>query len=242
MNLSPDSMRKVLSFMDDISSHREPDLTHWLSSFESTFGYSQSLLWSCDKNLSIHCITSRNIEQRAIEEYDQYFYSLDLLAPKVVSPMLKEGRVLRLRDIVPGAAYEKNPYYHDYMLKYQHYHLMTVYLVSGQRVVGLIDLIRSKNEAPFSDEEVMKLEFIARFLSQRLEMYKQTVPFFAENTQVQLTRKEKEILEYVRKGYSNEEISAQLYISVNTVKTHLLNLYRKTGASNRTELSYKMIL
>ena len=239
MDLSPISLRKVLSLIDEIS-YGEPDVMKWLSSFESTFGYSQSVFWSCDKNLSITCIGSNNIDKRAIDEYDRYYHRFDVLAPKVAYPLLRERHVLRLLDLVPADAYEKNPYYHEYMAKYMHHHLMTVYLVSGQQVLGLIDFIRPKKEPPFSDQEVMNLEILARFLSQRLESYKHAAPLSGEFTHALLTPKEKEVLDYVRRGYSNDEISTHLHISINTVKTHLLNLYRKTGVSNRTELSYKI--
>jgi DNA-binding CsgD family transcriptional regulator len=238
MDLSSESLRKVLSVIDEIS-HKEPDVMKWLSCFEKTFGYSQSLYWSCDKNLSLTCTTSHNIDKRAIEEYDQYYHKMDLLAPKVAYSMLRERHVLRLLDLVPAEAYEKNPYYYEYMAKYKHHHLMTMYLVSGHQVLGLIDFIRPKNEPPFSDQDVMKLEILSRFLSQRLESFKHSVPVIGQFSQLLLTPKEMEVLDHVRKGYSNDEISAQLHISINTVKTHLLNLYRKTGVSNRTELSYK---
>ncbi|MED3564151.1 LuxR C-terminal-related transcriptional regulator [Bacillus xiapuensis] len=53
-----------------------------------------------------------------------------------------------------------------------------------------------------------------------------------------LTTKEQDILAYITKGYTNEEVSKELYISVNTVKRHLQNIYRKLGVKNRTSLSY----
>jgi PAS domain S-box-containing protein len=52
-----------------------------------------------------------------------------------------------------------------------------------------------------------------------------------------LTRKEKEIAKFVMKGFSNKRISNELFISENTVKTHLANLFNKLSVSNRLELA-----
>lgn len=52
----------------------------------------------------------------------------------------------------------------------------------------------------------------------------------------QLTKREMDILRLVSKGSSNTEISDTLYISYNTVKFHMKNLYGKLGAKNRINL------
>jgi DNA-binding NarL/FixJ family response regulator len=50
-----------------------------------------------------------------------------------------------------------------------------------------------------------------------------------------LSDRETAILESVARGLSNREIGRELWISEQTVKFHLRNLYRKLGVSNRTE-------
>lgn len=51
-----------------------------------------------------------------------------------------------------------------------------------------------------------------------------------------LTEREKEILTWVAKGYSNKEISERLLISVKTVETHKSNLMEKLGLKTRPDL------
>jgi DNA-binding CsgD family transcriptional regulator len=51
-----------------------------------------------------------------------------------------------------------------------------------------------------------------------------------------LTKREAEIAEYVCQGLSNKRISETLFISLNTVETHLKNIFKKTGITNRTSL------
>ena len=50
-----------------------------------------------------------------------------------------------------------------------------------------------------------------------------------------LSDREIEILQLVSQGKSNKEIAAELFISVNTVKVHMANIFTKIGVSSRTE-------
>ena len=52
-----------------------------------------------------------------------------------------------------------------------------------------------------------------------------------------LTRREREILSLVAEGHSNRELARMLWVTEQTVKFHLSNIYRKLDVSNRTEAS-----
>jgi DNA-binding NarL/FixJ family response regulator len=52
-----------------------------------------------------------------------------------------------------------------------------------------------------------------------------------------LTRREQEILTHVSEGMANAEIARQLWVSEQTVKFHLSNIYRKLNVTNRTQAS-----
>lgn len=49
-----------------------------------------------------------------------------------------------------------------------------------------------------------------------------------------LSTREVELLELLTTGLSNQQIARQLFISVATVKTHLVHIYQKLGVDNRT--------
>ncbi len=52
-----------------------------------------------------------------------------------------------------------------------------------------------------------------------------------------LTRREFEILQLVAEGHSNSQLARMLWVTEQTVKFHLSNIYRKLDVSNRTEAS-----
>lgn len=52
-----------------------------------------------------------------------------------------------------------------------------------------------------------------------------------------LTESERKVVELAVEGLSNPRIAQQLFLSTNTVKTHLLRAYRKLGVRSRAELS-----
>src|SRR5262249_2595781 len=53
----------------------------------------------------------------------------------------------------------------------------------------------------------------------------------------ELTRREREILQLVAEGHSNSQLARMLWVTEQTVKFHLSNIYRKLNVTNRTEAS-----
>jgi DNA-binding NarL/FixJ family response regulator len=58
-----------------------------------------------------------------------------------------------------------------------------------------------------------------------------------EAEELVLTRREREILVLVAEGHSNRELARRLWVTEQTVKFHLSNIYRKLDVANRTEAS-----
>lgn len=57
------------------------------------------------------------------------------------------------------------------------------------------------------------------------------------SSDINLTKKEAEILGHVCEGLSNKEIANKLYISEQTVKSHCNHLFKKFGVSSRLKLA-----
>lgn len=56
-----------------------------------------------------------------------------------------------------------------------------------------------------------------------------------------LTAKEKKVLELIKEGNSNNEISKKLNIKVNTTKVHVCSILQKLGVEDRTQAAIKAI-
>ncbi len=55
-----------------------------------------------------------------------------------------------------------------------------------------------------------------------------------------ITAREREIIDQISAGRTNQEIADRLFVSLATVKDHVYNIFRKTGVRNRVELANLM--
>ncbi len=86
---------------------------------------------------------------------------------------------------------------------------------------------------------------VARHLLQRMQTPAEAprpVPApSAPATGVQLSNRERDVLSLVAKGYAYLEISEALQVSVNTVGSHVKQIYRKLAVSSRGEAVYEAV-
>jgi two-component system, NarL family, response regulator LiaR len=65
--------------------------------------------------------------------------------------------------------------------------------------------------------------------------YENFVPDTSLISQLELSKRELEILSLLAQGHSNQEIATTLFISLSTVKTHLQNIFEKLDVKRRTQ-------
>jgi DNA-binding NarL/FixJ family response regulator len=68
-----------------------------------------------------------------------------------------------------------------------------------------------------------------------------TAPTLGEGPESPLTPREREIGALAAMGYSNAEIGERLYVSPETVKTHLTHIYRKLKVTGRTAAAAELM-
>lgn len=76
-----------------------------------------------------------------------------------------------------------------------------------------------------------------KLLEQLVSYYKgkETDPIVEPAVEVELTRREIQVLKMLKDGGSNMEIADSLFISEHTIKSHLYNIFRKLEVKNRTQ-------
>lgn len=54
-------------------------------------------------------------------------------------------------------------------------------------------------------------------------------------SEIGISSREYEVLELLAQGYSNQEIAEKLFVSLNTIKTHIANIFLKLDVKRRTQ-------
>lgn len=107
----------------------------------------------------------------------------------------------------------------------------TGYLLKRTPPAALLESLRVIHEggSPMSDQIARKV----------VEAFQQMGKSSAETEN--LSEREMEILQYLSKGYHDQEIADNFFLSVKTVRTHLRNIYRKLHVRSRTEAVLKYL-
>ncbi len=69
-----------------------------------------------------------------------------------------------------------------------------------------------------------------------LDVYRMRLAEQGEDELSMLTEREREVLQLVAEGKTNQEIADQLVVSIKTVQTHRMHIMEKLGAHDRTDL------
>ena len=155
--------------------------------------------------------------------------------------------VYRETDIMSDEARVKTEYYQKvYKPNNWHYALQMI-LARNKEFLGVVTFYRTIGKDNFQYDDIFLVDMLKDHLAFRLYQRKKEEESTPEKLNVtqacekyDLTRREHTILKLLMDGSGNDVISKELSISVNTLKKHILNIYRKLGIRNRVQL-FKLI-
>lgn len=198
----------------------------YLASAEDGKSLSDGVTYNCEENLC-----------RVYEEMD---YSRGIM-------LGGKALIYRETDIISDEARVQTEYYKKvYRPNNWHYALQMI-LARNKKFLGVITFYRTIGKDDFHYNDIFLLDMLKEHLSYRLEQHRDE----EENTggkltiteaveEYHLTRREHTILQMLLGGKENAVVCEELAISPNTLKKHILNIYRKLGISNRIQM-FKMI-
>lgn len=151
--------------------------------------------------------------------------------------------VYRESDILPDEKRVETEYYKNvYEVNEWHYSLQLV-LGYNERFLGVITFYRHKDKEDFKYIDVFKMQLLKDHLAYRIHKEMETAATQSDKISIQdavelfsLTKRERDILEMLMSGHSNAEICDMSAIANNTLKKHMLNIYRKLGIKSKVQL------
>lgn len=188
---------------------------------------------------------SKDFEEEFVIGYDNIYYS------KSYSRWIhyeEEPIVYRETDFITSEMREKSEYYKFYLKPKNLIYSCGCELISEKKNLGVVTLYREEEKGDYSDEELYILKLLMPHLINALSCMmtndEYIIPDFNVFDNMGLTSREMQVLKLICKGYDNNAISEHLFISINTVKKHIYNIFSKLEVNTRMQLmsKYNMIL
>lgn len=176
------------------------------------------------------------------DDYEHRFAALDPLAP--MHCLAKGHWVASLDQMISPTSPEHREYQSGFLNRHRIVDAIEIFLRSDAGIIVGCSLLRHGDTASFSEEDLTKalaLKTLGDFaLSQTFPRHQASVDIITQRFQA-LTPREAMLVQLVAAGLNNKQLCRELNISLATVKTHLLNVFRKMEVASRTELAAKVL-
>ena len=142
-------------------------------------------------------------------------------------------RPCRLSDFISRHALHRLEYYNCVVRPLGIEHQLRLWLPASPGTSRVFYFNRRTTDSDFSDRDATLLALLRPFLiamHERFELREALIPVDVDG----LTPREGEIVGWVARGKTNQEIAALLFVSEHTVRKHLENVYAKLGVHTRT--------
>lgn len=175
----------------------------------------------------------RNFDKGALELYTEQVGRFDPLCMNRLRA--QESHVAVLSHYRRQTAYELDPTYQAHLSAANVGDELSMVFWRGQEPFACLVLTRTPQQSPFSLDSFDWLS-LKTFVQSSLQMHWRMRTKIVETTLVQkfsITPRELEVIRYVLRGKSNEQIASILGIGVATIKSHIVSILNKTGADSR---------
>ncbi|MFZ6045530.1 LuxR C-terminal-related transcriptional regulator [Pseudomonas sp. CR3202] len=209
---------------------------HCLHAFSRVVPASCFAFYRVDAQFRARDFQLLRMDARTHRDYLDHYRDFDPLQPALCRD--ERHAVVPLREAMARQAGDSRRIYQGFLVRHGIRDVVEVIAHDRQRPVVGISLLRTGNLSPFDSEELQRLDGLRGLLDLAVRHLPDAPS--AQDGLTGFTPREQEIAFLLREGLSNKELARQLDLSLATVKTHLIHLFRKTGVRSRTELVRKL--
>lgn len=204
--------------------------------FDSADFYIASEMNSHNLSDPVYYNYNSNENEDYMEKYDGIDYSRGLMFGG-------KSKVYKETDIISEKKRIETEYYKKFFQPNNWHYALNMILAYKNQFVGVVSFFRGKEKNDFDYRDSFILDIIKEHLALKLYMElnnqsksndKLTVVECTEK--YELTKREEMVLRNLIEGYDNNQISEKLCITNNTLKKHILNIYKKLQIKNRVQL------
>lgn len=208
---------------------------HCLHAFTQLVPASRAAFYCVDRQLQAHDFSLHGMSGEMHRDYLDNYRQFDPLQPR--NYVSSDLAVVPLGLAMARQPIRESHRYRHFLQRYDVVDVVEVFAHRGSRPQAAISLLRTAEQGVFTSEQLTQLAALQALL----QLAVANLPP-QDDSLSSLTPKERQIALLLRQGVSNKELARELDVGLPTVKTHLINLFRKTGVSNRTELVSSLFL
>lgn len=179
-----------------------------------------------------------NYSVQDMNEYLQVFKEVDYS-----KGLMSTGKNITYResDIINDDLRIQTEYYKKVYDTHNWHYSLHLNISYNEIFLGVMSFFREKGKDNFDYSSTFILDMIKDHLSLRLfkEIYSNSHDLLSLadcTAKYRLTSREQDIVSLLIDGMQDKEICDALFITSNTLKKHILNIYRKTGINKRVQL------
>jgi DNA-binding CsgD family transcriptional regulator len=206
-----------------------------LQAFTQLVPAEQAAFYCVDRHLQARDFQLHGMSAEMHRDYLDNYRQFDPLQPR---NCLSSGLA-----VVPlGFAMARQPRrdthrYQDFLLRYGVVDVVEILAHRAGQPMAAISLLRTAEQGVFTTDQLARLNALQSLLQLAVANMQPD-----ESLLSGLTPKECQIALLLRQGASNKHLAQELEVGLPTIKTHLINLFRKTGVRSRTELVGRLFL
>jgi len=205
--------------------------------------YSQGFILMSSEENEINAENSAfiNISEKMKNLYIDHFYKVDY-----INYIINDSSTLVFKDteILENSLRVKTELYQGFLKPQNIEYGCGIIFIKEGNVLGVLNLFRSADLGDFSDRDIRILHLVKDHMTNIIHSLRKSSKSlggrlsinFDELESYKLSKREKEIIQMMIQGLSNQDISDKYTISISTVKKHVYNIFTKIGINSRMQL------